>query len=44
MEVTVQVHASASARSGQIVLRAEATAPGGGPVWLPPVHVRVTVT
>jgi hypothetical protein len=43
-EVTVQVQVSAAARSGQIVLRAEVAVPGGPPVWLPPVHVRVDVS
>jgi len=43
-QASVQVAASSSARSGSIVLRAEATAPGKDPVWLAPVIVHVNVT
>jgi predicted alpha-1,2-mannosidase len=43
-EATVEISASSSARSGTIVLRAQATAPGGDAVWLAPVVVRVSVT
>ena len=43
-EASVQIDASPSARSGTIVLHAEATVPGGNPGGLAPVVVRVNVT
>ena len=43
-QASVEIEAGPSARSGTIVLHAEATAPGEAPVWLAPVVVRVNVT
>ncbi|HXY71548.1 MAG TPA: GH92 family glycosyl hydrolase [Actinomycetota bacterium] len=43
-QTSVKIAASRSARSGTIVLRAQATTPGSDPVWLAPVIVHVNVT
>ena len=43
-KASVRVNASASARSGRVVLRVWATVPGGATVQLAPVFMRVDVT